>query len=246
MTRLRTFLTAFLCLVGAPFAIGESAWDTANDAYHAGKYDEAKVDYLRFVQARQYSADLFYNLGNAWFKSGDQGRAILNYERALLLNPRLEEAEANLRSILKLVGNEDTPTLRDRAGRYADDFVLFASIAFWMFAFALVLSFGKPRVLTHFFRVVCALAGLVWVAGASAAIWVREGPKDPNLALVVDAAAELKYGPAVSARSVESLQIGNHIQILSERGDWTFCRTTSGSLGWILTQKVERIIPIIP
>ncbi len=244
MSRLRTFLTAVGCFVFAtPFAFGETAWDAANDAYHAGKYDEAKVDYLRLVQAGQYSADLFYNLGNAWFKLGDQGRAILNYERALLLNPRLDEAEANLRSVLKLVGNDDTPILRDRAGRYADYFVLFASIAFWIFALALILSFGKPRHLTHFCRVICVLAGLVWVAGASAAIWVREGPKDPNRALVVDSAAELKYGPAVSARSAEGLQIGNHIEILSERGDWTFCRTTSGSLGWILTQKVERIIP---
>jgi tetratricopeptide (TPR) repeat protein len=244
MTCLRTVLAVVGCLVlGAPFAFGETAWDTANEAYHAGKYDEAKADYLRLVQTRQYSADLFYNLGNAWFKLGDQGRAILNYERALILNPGLEEAEANMRSMLKLVGNDDTPTLRDRAGRYADYFVLFASIAFWIFAFALVLSFGKPRALTHFFRVVCVVAGFAWAAGASVATWVREGPKDPNRALVVDTGAELKYGPAVSARSVEGLQIANHIQILSERGDWTFCRTTSGSIGWILTQKVERIIP---
>jgi len=244
MTRLRTFLVAVSCFVSAaPFGFGETAWDTANDAYRAGKYDEAKVNYLRLVQAGQYSADLFYNLGNAWFKLGDQGRAILNYERALLLNPRLVEADANLRSVLKLVGNDDLPTLRDRAGLYADYFVLLAVIAFWIFAFALVFSFGKPRPLTRFCRVLCALAGLIWIAGASAANWVREGPKDPNRAVVVDSAADLKYGPAVSARSVEGLQIGNHIQILSERGEWTFCRTTNGSLGWILTQKVERIIP---
>jgi tetratricopeptide (TPR) repeat protein len=244
MTRLRTFLTVIGCLLlGAPLAFGQTAWDAANDAYHTGKYDEAKVDYLRLVQAGQYSANLFYNLGNAWFKSGDQGRAILNYERALILNPRLEEAEANLRSMLKVVGNDDTPTLRDRAGRYADYFVLTASIAFWIFAFALVPSFGRPSALTHVLRVVCTVAGLVCVAGASAAAWVGEGPKDPNHALVVEAAAELKYGPAVSARSVEGLQIGNQIQILSERGEWTFCRTTNGSLGWILSQKLERIIP---
>ncbi|HKM57491.1 MAG TPA: tetratricopeptide repeat protein [Chthoniobacterales bacterium] len=244
MIRLRRFLATAGCFIlAAPFAFAETDWDAANKAYHAGKYDEAKFDYLRLVQAGQYSPDLFYNLGNAWFKLGDQGRAILNYERALVLNPRLDEAQANRLSTLKVVGNDDEPTVRDRAGGYADCFVLTASIAFWIFAFALVFSFVKPRPVARLCRIISVLAGLAWVAGAGAAIWVGEGPKDPSRALVVDSMAELKYGPAVSARSAESLQIGNHVEILSERGDWTFCRASSGTLGWILTRKIERVIP---
>jgi len=244
MIRLRRFLATAGCFIlAAPFAFAETDRDAANKAYHAGKYDEAKFDYLRLVQAGQYSPDLFYNLGNAWFKLGDQGRAILNYERALVLNPRLDEAQANRLSTLKVVGNDDAPTVRDRAGGYADCFVLTASIAFWIFAFALVFSFVKPRPVARLCRIISVLAGLAWVAGAGAAIWVGEGPKDPSRALVVDSMAELKYGPAVSARSAESLQIGNHVEILSERGDWTFCRASSGTLGWILTRKIERVIP---
>ena len=244
MIRHITFLATVGCFILAvPFAFAETDWDAANDAYHAGKYDEAKIDYLRLVQAGQYSPDLFYNLGNAWFKLGDQGRAILNYERALVLNPRLDEAQANRLSTLKLVGNDDTPTARERVGRYADYFVMTASIAFWIFAFTLVFSFVKSRHVARLSRITCVLAGLACIAGAGAAIWVGEGLKDPNRALVVDSTAELKYGPAVSARSAESLQIGNHVEILSERGDWTFCRASSGTLGWILTHKIERIIP---
>ncbi len=244
MIRLRTFLATVGCFIlAAPFAFAETDWDAANNAYHAGKYEEAKFDYLRLAQAGQYSPDLFYNLGNAWFKLGDQGRAILNYERALVLNPRLDEAQANRLSALKLVGNDDAPTVRDRAAGYADYFVLAASIAFWIFAFAFVFSFAKPRAVARLCRIICVLAGLAWVASAGAAIWVGEGPKDPSRALVVDSRAELKYGPAVSARSAESLQIGNHVEIRSERGDWTFCRASNGTLGWILTRKIERVVP---
>jgi tetratricopeptide (TPR) repeat protein len=244
MMRLRIFLATVGCFAfAAPVAFGESGWDTANKAYQAGKYEEAKVDYLQLVRTGQFSADLFYNLGNAWFKLGDQGRAILNYERALLLNPRLDEAEANLRSVLKLAGNDEQATLRDRVSAYADYFPLAASIAFWTLTFAIIPAFGKARPFSRVCRVVCLFAGLMFVAGASAAIWLGAGPRDPNRALVVAPTAELKYGPAVSARSVETLQIGNYIQILSERGDWTFCRASSGSLGWILTQKAERVVP---
>src|SRR6202521_1847824 len=117
-----------------PPAVDGTKWGAANEAYQNGKYEEAKVDYLQLVHAGQYSADLFYNLGNVWFKLGDQGRAILNYQRALLLNPGLDEAESNLRSVLKIVGNDNQPTLRDQIGAYADQFPLIASIAFWIFA----------------------------------------------------------------------------------------------------------------
>jgi len=42
---------------------------------------------------------------------------------------------------------------------------------------------------------------------------------------------------------VESLQTGEQVQLISERGDWTFCRASTGNLGWILTRKAERVIP---
>ena len=120
-----------------PLAFGGTTWEAANTAYQNGKYEEAKVDYLQLADAGQYSADLFYNLGNVWFKLGDPGRAILNYQRALLLNPGLDEAGSNLRTVLKIVGNDDQPTFRDQIGAYADYFPLIASIAFWIFAFSL-------------------------------------------------------------------------------------------------------------
>jgi tetratricopeptide (TPR) repeat protein len=240
-------LSAFCIVCSLIFAVppsfGDSQWDTANKAYRDGKFEEAKVDYLRSVRAGQYSANLFYNLGNAWFKLGDHGRAILNYERALLLDPGLDEAKANLRSVLKLGGTDIRPTFRDVVSDYADVFARVASIAFWISAFALVAAFGRHARLARLGLVVCIVAAFIFLGSASTLLWIGVGPKDPDLAVVITPSAELKYGPAVSGRSVETLQIGDHVQVISERGDWTFCRASSGSLGWILTQKAERIIP---
>jgi tetratricopeptide (TPR) repeat protein len=226
-----------------PLAFGGTTWETANAAYQRGKYEEAKVDYLQLARTGQYSADLFYNLGNVWFKLGDPGRAILNYRRALLLNPRLVEAGSNLRTVLKIVGNDDQPTFRDQIGAYADYFPLIASIAFWIFAFSLFPAWRKQGRLTLFCRRLCIVASLTFLGAAALYVWIGSGSKDANRALVVDSAVDLKYGPAVSARAVESMQLGEQLQLISERGDWTFCRASSGNLGWILTQKTERVIP---
>jgi len=226
-----------------PLTIDGTTWKAANEAYQSGKYEEAKIEYLQLVHAGQYSADLFYNLGNVWFKLGDQGRAILNYQRALLLNPELDEARSNLRAVLKIVGNDDQPTLRDRVGAYADYFPLIASLAFWVFAFSFFPAWRKRRRFTLFWRWLCIVAAFTFLSSASVYVWIGSGSKDANRALIIDSAAELKYGPAVSARSVESLQIGEQVRLISERGDWTFCRAGTGNLGWILTRKAERVIP---
>jgi tetratricopeptide (TPR) repeat protein len=246
--RSTSFALSALCILcglilGVPPSFGDAQWDTANKAYRDGKYEEAKVDYLRSVRAGQYSANLFYNLGNAWFKLGDHGRAILNYERALLLDPGLDEAKANLRSVLKLVGTDIQPTFRELVSDYADYFTRIASIAFWVFAFALIVAFRRYTRLARLAIVICVIAAFVFIGSASTLLWIGLGPKDPNLAVVVAPSAELKYGPAVSGRSVETLQVGDRVEVISERGDWTFCRASSGSLGWILTEKAERIIP---
>ena len=244
MIWIRYFLVAIGSFASVvPLSIDGTIWAAANQAYQNGKYEEAKVDYLQLVHAGQYSADLFYNLGNVWFKLGDQGRAILNYERALLLNPGLEEAESNLHAVLKIVGNDDQPTLRDRVGVYADYFPLIASLAFWILAFSIFPAWRKHGRSSVFWRRLCVVSGFIFLGCAAAYVWIGPGSKDENRALIIDSAADLKYGPAVSARSVESLQIGDQVRLISERGDWTFCRANTGNLGWILTRKTEHVIP---
>jgi tetratricopeptide (TPR) repeat protein len=242
MIWIRYFLVA-IGLFPSSVSIDGTTWAAANQAYQAGKYEEAKVDYLQLVHAGQYSADLFYNLGNVCFKLGDRGRAILNYERALLLNPGLDEAESNLRAVLKIVGNDDQPTFRDRVGIYADYFPLIASFAFWIFAFSIFAAWRKHGRATVFWRRLCVVSGFIFLGCAAASVWIGSGSKDGSRALIIDSAADLKYGPAVSARSVESLQIGDQVRLISERGDWTFCRANTGNLGWILTRKTEHIVP---
>src|SRR6202162_539489 len=173
MTWTRYVLIAVGSLVSAsPLPFDAKTWEAANEAYRKGRFEEAKVDYLQLVRAGQVSADLFYNLGNVWFKLGDQGRAILNYQRALLLNPGLDEAESNLRSVLKIVGNDNQPTLRDQIGAYADQFPLIASIAFWIFAFSLFPAWRQHGRLGALWRWLCLVAGFIFSFSAAASIWI--------------------------------------------------------------------------
>ncbi len=67
----------------------------AAEAYQAEKFAEATQAYQELVTVGVKNSDIFYNLGNAYFKQGDLGRAIVNYRRAKLLAPRGHRPKTN-------------------------------------------------------------------------------------------------------------------------------------------------------
>ncbi len=236
-------LSAVLLLASLTAAKAESPdlWQQANQAYRAGRFEEAKVDYLQLVSRKLYTANLFYNLANAWFKLGDKGRAILNYKRVLILQPNSPEATANLQMALRAAESEERHNFGDFVGQYADYFPLFASVFFWLSAgCALFWILGPGRqVAKRGFAIFFAL----FLVNMILAVCLKEGSKDPSRAVVIESAADMKFGPANSSRTVETLSTGQEIRLLSERGEWSLCQTGAGVLGWIPTRKFERLIP---
>ena len=67
--------------------------EKGNQAYREGKYEEARANYLQLISAGATAPELFYNLGNIWLKDGEQGRAILNFRRSLVLDPNFTPAQ---------------------------------------------------------------------------------------------------------------------------------------------------------
>ena len=67
-----------------------------NEMYHLGNYDTAAACYQKVLASNYTSAELYYNLGNAYYRTGQMGMAILNYERALRLKPTMKDAQENL------------------------------------------------------------------------------------------------------------------------------------------------------
>src|SRR5262245_3294291 len=85
-------------------AVRASEFDEANQRYDAGKFGEAKQTYERLVGRGEWSANLFYNLGNAAYRISAPGKAVLNYERALALDGSHTEARANLKWLREQTG----------------------------------------------------------------------------------------------------------------------------------------------
>ncbi len=91
----------------------DTLFHRGNALYEAGKYEEALGVYYQLIQEKQESADLYYNMGNAAYRSNSIGYAILYYEKALKLEPTHDDAGNNLEFVsqYRLDAFEQVPQL---------------------------------------------------------------------------------------------------------------------------------------
>lgn len=94
---IRNFMISLMLLVvGASTMLAQSLTEQAAEAYNKDDFNSALELYLKAAENEGTSSELFYNIGNVYYKLDKNGLAILYYERALLLNPNNEDARSNL------------------------------------------------------------------------------------------------------------------------------------------------------
>ena len=139
--RTLTLLSCFgMAIVSAAFGQQGAEFAKANQEYAQGNFKEAIIAYEALVHAGQWNANLFYDLGNAYFRTRDFGRAILNYERALALDQRHPEATANLqiaRDESRALELQQTRLERHLQFASINQYSIAATVAFWLGIFGI-------------------------------------------------------------------------------------------------------------
>ena len=235
----------FLFVVAASLAPAQSTtqFTKANQEYAAADFDAAARDYEELVRSGQDIPNVFYNLGNAYFRKKDFGHAILNYERALALDPRHPEARANLQitrdqaRALELV-----PTKWERVAAIGtqNEWTIAATIAFWVFAFSTVVLIFRAR--RRGGLIVLSVFSLAIVAiGAFQAWQLEHGKHGAGLAIVTAENADARLATADTANRVLTLPPGSEIQVLSQRGDWIYAILPNNLRGWMPAKSAELV-----
>src|SRR5215469_10690073 len=231
----------FLVIAASAFAQADFA--KANQDFAQGRFTEAITAYEALVHGGQWNANLFYDLGNAYFRTRDFGRAILNYERALALDNHHPEATANL----QIARDESRalqlqPTKLERYLQFAsiNQYSVAAAVAFWLGIFGFVaVIFARRRSaalisLSILCLLVCAIA--VWAIHT-----LDNGSEGRGLAIVTGNDVQARLATADTANSVLALPPGSEIKILSTRGDWMYAALPNDLRGWIQTKNAEQV-----
>ncbi|MEO8440760.1 MAG: tetratricopeptide repeat protein [Spartobacteria bacterium] len=224
-------------------ADAEAVFTKANTDYAAGKFPESIAGYESLVKDGKWNANLFYDLGNAYYRAGETGRAVLNYERALALDPAQPEARANLQLV-----RDQTRALQLAPGwveghlRFLsrDQFTWLAAIAFWGAAAILAgLYFmrRRPVVWIFAFLVLATIAGGAAFAGYA----LETGTAGQEIAIITQKKIQARLATAESAGTVLVLPPGSEVKILSTRGDWIYAALPNDLQGWIPAGSAERV-----
>jgi tetratricopeptide (TPR) repeat protein len=239
------FTRALICLltVSSAFAQPETEFAKATQAYSSSRFQEAITGYEALVRSGDWSANLFYDLGNAYFRVGDLGRAILNYERALALERHHPEAKANLQIARDQArALELTARPIERVLRFAsvNQFAIAAAIALWVAAFSLVhLLFAQRQ---HAGAIaLSSLSLFIFASAAFASYRLENGTHGKALAIVIANDVEARLATADNAHSVLALPPGSEIEILSTRGDWFYAALPNNLRGWLPAKSAELV-----
>jgi len=230
---------------------GEAKFKKGTELFSSGNYKEALDLWVEIYNAGYRSAELSYNIGNAYFKLNNIPAAILFYERAWLLKPADEDISYNLNIARTLIVDrlEEIPELFFVKWYNLVSLILpsntWARISIISFVICLILlsvyfysSVYRRKLLGFWLAVLFFLA-----SGVSLALSAR------NKTLVHDSRKAIVYTPSVNGKSSPDssgtdlfvLHEGTKVTVEDEVGDWYEVRLSDGNKGWLPANTLEII-----
>ena len=244
---------SILFILNASFLSAQTVSKSVADSAYANEdYTEAARIYQSLIDSLGESAVLYYNLGNCYYRQDSIARAILNYERARLLDPTDNDLAFNLelartKTVDKVAPANDmffvtlfrslvlSMTVRGWKMLGIGAFVLML-ICIAVYLFAPVLTAKKVGfTVAILLLIVCVFANI-------AAAQQRSQINHRTGAILMSPSAVVKSTPSASGTDLFILHEGTHVQIIDDtmRG-WVEVRMSDGKEGWLQRSEIERI-----
>ena len=247
----KSVLLTFVILLYVPTLTHAITKENADSEYSKGNFQQAIYDYEELLKSGA-SAELYYNLGNAYYRTDNITRAIINYERALLLSPSDDDIRFNLQMARSKTIDKITPKSEMFFVTWMRSVVNLMNVDGWarLSIFSLILSL--ILVLAYLFagniaiRRVGFYGGilflLLFVLSNVFAFQQKKILENRNTAIVVAPSATIKKTPSSGSSDITVIHEGTKVEIQDDTmKDWKGIRLTDGRDGWIQTKTIEKI-----
>lgn len=247
MKKLLLIMTCLLAFV----SVSAQTKAEADSAYAQEHYDQAITLYNKLLESG-VSASVYYNLGNAYYRSGDMAHAILSYERAYLLEPGDKDIRFNLQLARTKTVDKITPEsemffvtwfhqLVDL--RSADQWGRAVIVCFALFVVSVLLYFFLDRLLWRKIGFVVAVCTLVLAVFFHVFAYQQQQKLIQRIhAIVMSSSLTVKSTPSASGTDLFVLHEGTKVQITDDTmKDWKEIRLADGKVGWVPVKTIERI-----
>jgi len=220
----------------------------ANALYKDGQYAAAAGDYEQLLRQGLASGNLYFNLGNAYFKAGEKGKAILNYERARRLIPSDPDLAANLAYAQSLTGAAAcTPALWQAilfplAHRLPTQRLLWiTSAAYTLLMIALVAFRLWPRRPRWLLSIAAGIGVIALVSSTSLMRRLLADDWQRQAVVISGGETASRFEPAANGTVHFVLPEGTVVRILETRDTWVQIARCDGRRGWIERKSVAEL-----
>lgn len=242
-------LLVFLVSVGS-FA-QNALMEKANQHYISEEYELAAESYEELLNSDVESAELYYNLGNAYYKTGQVTKAILNYERAKLLAPGDEDIQFNLDLANQHVVDAIEPLPQVFFVRWWKKIINLTSVDNWAmlsvigFVLFLILSgvfaFSRTIAIKRVTFWIGILTLLVVVFSFNFAASQKKRLSEHEYAIITQPRITVKSSPSETGTDIFVIHEGLKVQVRSSLGSWREIRLADGNQGWLPASSIEQI-----
>lgn len=246
----KTFL---FCMLMAIVSLSASATtkENADAEYKRGNYQQAIKDYTELLK-QGVNADLYYNLGNAYYRTDNVTQAILAYERALMLSPGDDDIRFNLQFATSKTIDKITPESKMFFVTWYQSLVNFTSVDNWavmaiasivlVLLLVLMFLFGPNVMLRKIGFYGGCLFFVLFVFCNFFAYQQKYNLQNRTAAIVIAPSVTVKKTPANGSSDVFVIHEGAKVDI-TDKGlkDWRGIRLADGREGWLQTRQIEEI-----
>ena len=226
-------------------------FENANNLYEQGKYSEAIQQFEEIISNGYESWEVYYNLGNAYFKNNQVGKSILNYERALQLSNKNEDVKFNLDLADSLVIDKiQAPqqfilfkiwnTFKNYFSLNMISFIVL--ILYIVLTISIVLRILIPKRAIRAFTKLLIIPSLVLVIIFSITLTSRiYDHKNLKFGIILNEEIIVKGSPEDSGTELFTLHEGVKVQVQRQVNNWLQIRLTDGKVGWVKQDVLEII-----
>ena len=230
-------------------AQNEALFNTATDAYNAGDYNKAIENYLEIIEAGQHSAELYFNLGNSYYKLNQVAPSIYYYEKALLLKPNDAEIKNNLAYAQNMTLDAIEVMPETGLSKIYNDITGFLSFDQWayvavvlMILFVLLyigfyyLKYATQKRFAFITSIISMFAAIVSIVFAFLQF---SDFKADRPAIVFDNEVKVTSEPNKRSQAVFTLHEGTKLNVLEELKDYRKIRIADGQTGWLTSESIK-------
>jgi len=231
--------------------LAQNPFDKGNALYRKGNYAGAAQEYESIIKSHKESAELYFNLGNTYYKLDKVAPAIFNYEKSLLLNPGNKDTEVNLGFAQKMVIDDIkavpkvgfAKVLYGITGNYHYNTWGWIAVSFSALFLLLFLGYylAGTTLLKRLFFTGMGIVLLGIVLSILSAVFVKAQENNRHPAIVFAEVTAVKAEPNDKAQDAFILHEGTKVNVLKTLDNWKKIQLADDRVGWIEQGAIREV-----